>query len=79
MLISVCGIACERCPRRIQGKCPVGEQGCIPRENKMCKICNCAYNKAIRYCFECSEFPCEFTKKGPINFGFCEYIAGKVM
>jgi len=77
MLISVCGIGCEKCPRRIQGKCPNGEQGCFPKENKMCKIATCAFKKGVSLCFKCSEFPCETTKKGPISYGYCQYISGK--
>jgi len=77
MKIGVCGIACEICPRMIKGECPNGETGCVPKENKFCKIASCAYQKNIRHCFECSEFPCEITKSGPINYGYCQYISGK--
>ena len=77
MMISVCGIGCEKCPRRIQGKCPNGEQGCFPKENEMCKIATCAFKKGVSLCFECSEFPCEITKEGPISYGYCQYISGK--
>lgn len=77
MKIGVCGIACEKCPRMSAKKCPNGESGCVPRENKMCKISTCAYHKGIKLCFECPEFPCEITKEGPISYGYCSYIAGK--
>ena len=77
MKIGVCGIACEICPRMVQGKCPNGDTGCVPKENEFCKIASCAYQKNIRYCFECSEFPCEITKSGPINYRYCQYISGK--
>ncbi|MBD3256504.1 MAG: hypothetical protein GF383_15520 [Candidatus Lokiarchaeota archaeon] len=77
MLASVCGINCEICPRRVLGKCPNKNRGCIPRENKFCEICSCAYEKSIQNCFACDEFPCELTKKGPINFEFCKYLSGK--
>ena len=77
MKIGICGIACEKCPQRKKGKCPNGEQGCIPKENKFCKIANCAYQKGVTCCFECEDFPCENTKCGPISFGFCQMIAGK--
>lgn len=77
MKIGVCGIACEICPRMTSGKCPSGPWGCIPRENKFCKITTCAFKKGVRYCFQCSEFPCETTKEGPISFGYCTYISGK--
>lgn len=77
MRIGVCGIVCEKCPSMAANKCPNGEKGCVPRENKMCKICTCAYHKKINLCFECTEFPCEITKEGPISYGYCRYIAGK--
>lgn len=38
MKIEVCGIACQLCPRMVQGKCPKVEAGCRPRENRMCWI-----------------------------------------
>jgi hypothetical protein len=75
--IGVCGIACEACPRMTKGKCPQGTQGCTPQINKMCAIATCAFKKGVRLCFECPEFPCDSTKKGPISYGYCEFISGK--
>lgn len=43
MKIGVCGIACEKCPLLVKGKCPNGERGCIPKENKFCKIATGAF------------------------------------
>ena len=77
MKIGVCGIACEKCPRMTKNICPNGKKGCIPKENKMCKIATCAYTKKVRLCFECPEFPCETTKMGPISYGYCQYISAK--
>ena len=77
MKISVCGIGCEICPKMQKGECPNGEVGCVPRENKFCKICSCAFAKNIRHCFDCVDFPCETTKEGPVSYGYCQYIAGK--
>jgi hypothetical protein len=77
MKIGVCGIACEKCPQMVRGKCPNGEKGCTPKENKMCAIATCAFRKGLRLCFECADFPCETTKKGPINYDYCKFIAGK--
>jgi hypothetical protein len=31
----------------------------------------------VARCFECAEFPCETTKKGPIAYGYCQYISGR--
>jgi len=78
MRISVCGIACEICPKMKSGLCPNGENGCEPKENKMCKIATCAFRKGIRYCFDCDDFPCETTKLGPVNYGYCQFISGKI-
>jgi len=75
MKIGVCGIACEKCPKMMKGKCPNGEQGCKPKENKFCKIASCAFNKGMFLCFECPEFPCETTKMGPISYDYCKYIS----
>lgn len=61
----------------ISGTCPNGAVGCVARENKFCQICNCAYNKGVKLCFECNEFPCETTEQGPISYGYCQYISGK--
>jgi len=72
----VCGIACEKCPRMVKGICPNGQEGCGPEENKFCKIASCAFGKGVRMCFECSEFPCDTTKLGPIDYGYCQYISG---
>jgi hypothetical protein len=75
--IGVCGIACEKCPRMVSGKCPNGPTGCVPKENKFCAVATCAHRKGVRLCFECKEFPCETTKSGPISYGYCEFISGK--
>ncbi|MBM4237317.1 MAG: DUF3795 domain-containing protein [Euryarchaeota archaeon] len=77
MRTGVCGIACEICPKMVQGKCPNRERGCVPKENRFCKIATCAFEKGVRYCFECSEFPCETTRSGPILYDYCMYISGK--
>jgi hypothetical protein len=77
MKVGVCGIACEKCPRMVRGTCPNGEQGCVPRENRFCKICSCAFHRGVAICFECPDFPCETTKAGPVSHGYCQYLAGK--
>jgi hypothetical protein len=77
MKIGVCGIACEKCPRMQKGNCPGGNQGCVPRDNKFCKVATCAHQKGVSLCFECSDFPCEITRSGPINYGYCTYLADR--
>ena len=61
--IAVCGINCLACSAYLNksNPCP----GCIaPREKhtrKSCRDCakkECAFEKGMRWCFECSGFPC---------------------
>ncbi|WP_455363651.1 DUF3795 domain-containing protein [[Eubacterium] cellulosolvens] len=73
----MCGIACEKCPRMVQGTRQNGEQGCKPKQNKFCKIATCAFTKDVELCFRCSAFPCETTKEGPIAYEDCRFISGK--
>lgn len=77
MMIGVCGVACEACPRRREGKCPNGTMGCEARENRFCEVCTCAFHKGVGLCFQCPEFPCQTTRKGPISYGYCQYISGR--
>ncbi len=77
MKIGVCGIACEACPRMVRGICPSGDVGCRPKENPFCAIATCAFHKGVALCFDCSDFPCETTQKGPVAYGYCQYISGK--
>lgn len=77
MRAGVCGVACEFCPRMVKGDCPNGVNGCVPRENRFCKICTCAFEKGVNRCFECADFPCANTRSGPIAYDYCGYIAGK--
>ncbi|MBM3309942.1 MAG: DUF3795 domain-containing protein [Candidatus Aminicenantes bacterium] len=77
MRIGVCGIACEKCPRQVRGTCPNGPAGCLPKENPFCAVATCAFRRSVNLCFECSEFPCETTKLGPVSYGYARYISGK--
>ena len=77
MRIGVCGIACEKCPRRVRDACPNGALGCLPNDNKFCAVATCAYRKSVKLCFECGDFPCETTKLSPVSFGYAQYISGK--
>lgn len=53
-LVSVCGIYCGFCPV-FKVKCP----GCLKDpHSKECAIYICASKKAVRCCFQCTEFPC---------------------
>ena len=77
MRIGVFGIAYERCLRMVADKHPSGKRVCILKENRFCKISTCAFNKGVKICFECPDFPCETNKQGPIDFGYCMFISGK--
>lgn len=53
--IGRCGIACEVC-KNFKNVC----LGC-DQENQIEKICiiyECTSTKNVKYCFDCSEFPC---------------------
>ena len=77
MRIGVCGIACEKCARMTSGACPNGDKGCVPKSSEFCQVCTCGFEKGIRFCFDCPEFPCETSKLGPIDYGFCLHLADK--
>jgi hypothetical protein len=77
MRVGVCGIACELCPRMAKGACPHGGEGCRPEANPYCKVASCAFERGVRTCFQCPDFPCETTKLGPISYEYCRYIAQK--
>lgn len=77
MKIGVCGIACQVCPRMEKGRCPHGDAGCRPMQNRMCRIATCAHEKGVDLCFSCPDFPCENTRQGPISYGYCRFISGR--
>ncbi|NIO37329.1 DUF3795 domain-containing protein, partial [Candidatus Bathyarchaeota archaeon] len=53
---------------------PNVEKRCKPWETEFCEVASCPFNKGVRVCFECSDFSCDTTKLGPINYGFCQYM-----
>lgn len=76
--IGVCGVGCEKCPKMKKGTCPnKATGGCIPKDNPFCKIATCAHHRGVKLCFECPAFPCETSKTGPLNYGFCQYLASR--
>ena len=44
-------VKCPGC-RKVKGKCPV--------ISKECKVYKCAEKKGVKFCYECSDFPCDF-------------------
>jgi hypothetical protein len=78
MKVGVCGIAWEACPKMIKEACLNGEVGCVPKQILFCQISMCAFDRGVRLCFECSYFLCELTKTGPMSYGYCSFLAGRV-
>ena len=57
--ISVCGLNCARCKMVEKGEC-AGCRGPLDKHwSPGCKFLPCAKAKGIRYCFECSDLPCD--------------------
>ena len=77
MKIGVCGVNMKKCPRMIKGACPNKGTGCVPKDNPKCRIATCAHHRGVKLCFECPAFPCDITKGGPLNYGYCQYLACK--
>ncbi len=44
-------VSCDGC-RNVKGKCPV-----MPESN--CKVYSCSQKKGIKFCCNCSDFPCD--------------------
>ena len=72
-LIAPCGMNCNICSSYLAMKNDVmgqgikvrGCAGCRPRRNKPCsftKRCDLLKNKQVKFCYECSQFPCEKLK-----------------
>ena len=58
-----CGLCCATCEYKKENNC----KGCISSGGKPfhgeCEIAECAKKKNIRFCGECSDFPCDILKK----------------
>ncbi|OGF48958.1 MAG: hypothetical protein A2231_10955 [Candidatus Firestonebacteria bacterium RIFOXYA2_FULL_40_8] len=69
-LIAPCGINCGVCSLYLAYSNGLPEKkgnirhciGCKPR-NKKCTRCKTGNINKIRFCYECSDFPCEFLKR----------------
>ncbi len=72
-LIAPCGMNCALCSSYLAKKNDIKEKGikmpycdgCRPRDKKCAflkKKCPLLLEKEIRYCYECSEFPCDRLK-----------------
>lgn len=55
-LIGYCGFYCGSCPTYIKGDC----SGCLAAHRKGdCFTNTCVQERNLRFCGECSEFPCD--------------------
>ena len=65
-MFAPCGMNCEVCYKHCCHKKPCA--GCLnsdkgkPEHCRKCKIKDCIKEKALTYCFECSEYPCKLIK-----------------
>ena len=65
--LAPCGINCEACYLHLRKNNPC--RGCWePKHAKAercqnCKIIDCLTKKAIRFCFECADFPCDLIEQ----------------
>lgn len=63
MMFAPCGMNCLVCYKHCYHKKPCA--GCLqsddgkPEHCRKCKIKECMKDKALQYCFECSEYPCK--------------------
>lgn len=65
-MFAPCGMNCTVCYKHCYHKKPCA--GCLqsddgkPEHCRKCKIKNCVKDKALKYCFECLEYPCKRLK-----------------
>jgi len=55
-LLGLCGFYCGSCPTYLEGDC----EGCIAKHQPGdCFTHTCVQEKGLRFCGECSDFPCD--------------------
>ena len=65
-MFAPCGMNCKVCYKHCYHKKPCA--GCLvddkgkPEHCRKCKIKDCIKEKALSYCFDCSEYPCRLIK-----------------
>lgn len=70
IMFAPCGMNCMVCYKHCYTKknknpclgCLVNDEMGKPEHCRKCKIKDCVREKGITYCFECSQFPCNFIK-----------------
>lgn len=66
-MIAVCGMNCSYCYVNHKKKkscpgCRLSDEG-KPEHCRKCKIKDCANNKSVIFCSECSDYPCALIKR----------------
>ena len=67
MMFAPCGMNCKVCYKHCFNKKLCA--GCMesgsgkPEHCRKCRIKDCVRSKNIKYCFECSDFPCKHIKR----------------
>ncbi len=56
-LVAPCGLYCGWCPYYVAGTREFKCGGCLTREK--CVIRDCAFEKGLRLCTYCNQFPCK--------------------
>lgn len=76
-LTSYCGLKCDECYYRVENncKCCIASSG-NPFHGK-CEIAECVKKRNIRFCGECSDFPCEILNRYSYDKDFGDYPAGQ--
>ena len=61
-MLAPCGMNCTVCYAHLRKKntCPGcrGQEDSQPQYCRRCKIRNCAVSRGVRFCWQCSSFPC---------------------
>lgn len=66
LMYAPCGMNCMVCYKQCYSKKPCA--GCLasdigkPEHCRRCKIKECVKEKGLKYCYQCSEFPCKKIK-----------------
>ncbi|MEG0452412.1 MAG: DUF3795 domain-containing protein [Coprobacillus sp.] len=66
LMFAPCGMNCKVCYKHCYNKKPC--DGCLksdmgkPEHCRKCKIKDCVKDKDLKYCFECSNYPCKLIR-----------------
>lgn len=71
--LAPCGVNCLACSAHLSAKtpCPGCRAPAETQKRKSCQNCakkNCAFEKGLRWCFECTSFPCAKIKSLSKNY-----------